>query len=76
VQKRSVMVVVALGLGFITIQDLHGQEKTSATKPLTVIHRFTFPASIKGHFDHFTVDAEGKRLFGTAVEGKLIVVSI
>jgi hypothetical protein len=73
-QKRSVMVVIGLGLGFITIQDLHGQEKTSATKPLTVIHRFTFPASVKGHFDHFTVDAEGKRLFGTAVEGKVIVV--
>ncbi len=32
-----------------------------------------FPASIKGHFDHFTVDAEGKRLFGTAVEDKVIV---
>jgi DNA-binding beta-propeller fold protein YncE len=73
-QKVSVMVVVALGLGFITIQELHGEEKTQASKPLTLIHRDTFPASIKGHFDHFTVDPVGKRLFGTAVEDKVIVV--
>jgi hypothetical protein len=59
-QKLSVMIVVAIGLGFMTVQDLQGEYKTQAAKPLTLIHRYTFPASIKGHFDHFTVDAEGK----------------
>jgi DNA-binding beta-propeller fold protein YncE len=73
-QKLSVMIVVATGLGFMAVQDRQGEEKTQTAKPLTLIHRYTFPASIKGHFDHFTVDAEGKRLFGTAVEDKVLVV--
>ena len=64
----------AIGIGFMTVQNLHGEEKTQASKPLTLIHRDTFSASIKGHFNHFTVDAKGKRLFGTAVEDKVIVV--
>jgi DNA-binding beta-propeller fold protein YncE len=75
VQKLSVMFVVAIGFAFMPVQDLHSEEKTqAAAKPITLIHRYKLPASIKGHFDHFTVDAEGKRLFGTAVEDKVIVV--
>jgi DNA-binding beta-propeller fold protein YncE len=73
-QKLKVVIVVAIGIGFMTVQNLNGEEKTEAAKPLALIHRYKFPASIKGHFDHFTVDAEGKRLFGTAVEDKEIVV--
>jgi hypothetical protein len=73
-QKLRVVIVVAIGIGFMTVQDLHGEEKKQAAKILTLVHRYAFPASIKGHFDHFTVDAEGKRLFGTAMEDKVIVV--
>ncbi|HVJ08335.1 MAG TPA: hypothetical protein VM554_08110 [Acidisarcina sp.] len=48
------------------------QTKTAA--PLSLIHRYQLPASINGHFDHFAVDAAGKRVFGTAVEAKTLVV--
>lgn len=44
------------------------------TAPLRLIHRYQLPASIKGHFDHFAVDPKGKRIFGTAVEDKVLVV--
>jgi len=37
-------------------------------------HRYKLSASIRGHFDHFTVDAVGKRLFATAVEDKAVLV--
>jgi hypothetical protein len=39
--------------------------------PLKLAHSYPLPADIKGHFDHFGVDAEGKRLFGTAVEDRV-----
>jgi DNA-binding beta-propeller fold protein YncE len=42
--------------------------------PLTLMHRFDLPKTITGHFDHFAVDPDGKRLFGTAVEHATIVV--
>jgi hypothetical protein len=42
--------------------------------PLKLAHSYPLPADIKGHFDHFGVDAEGKRLFGTAVEDRKVVV--
>jgi DNA-binding beta-propeller fold protein YncE len=42
--------------------------------PLTLAHRFELPESIEGHFDHFAVDPVAKRLFGTAVEHKSVVV--
>jgi DNA-binding beta-propeller fold protein YncE len=70
-QKLSVLIVaVCLGL----LPTLRAEEKTEAPKPLTLIHRYQLPASIKGHFDHFAVDPGGKRLFGTAVEDKVVVV--
>jgi DNA-binding beta-propeller fold protein YncE len=47
---------------------------TAAAQPLTLMHRYDLPDSIKGHFDHFAVDAAGKRLFGTAVEDKVVIV--
>jgi DNA-binding beta-propeller fold protein YncE len=73
-RKLTLLIVVALGVGLTTVQDLPGQETTQAAKPLTLIHRYPFPDSIKGHFDHFTVDAAEKRLFGTAVEDRVILV--
>ncbi|MDB6101021.1 MAG: Pyrrolo-quinoline quinone beta-propeller repeat-containing protein [Gammaproteobacteria bacterium] len=42
--------------------------------PLKLAHSYPLPGDIKGHFDHFGVDAEGKRLFGTAVEDRKVVV--
>jgi DNA-binding beta-propeller fold protein YncE len=50
------------------------QVGTETGKALTLIHRYELPASIKGHFDHFAVDSKGKRVFGTAVEDKRVIV--
>jgi hypothetical protein len=62
-------------LAFALVPLVHAQPKTaSEEKALTLIHRYKLPASIRWHFDHFSVDAEGKRLFGTAVEDKKVVV--
>jgi hypothetical protein len=44
-QKLRLVSVVAIGIGFMTIQNLHGEEKTQASEPLTLIHRDTFPAT-------------------------------
>jgi len=44
------------------------------TLPLELTHRFKLPGSIKGHFDHFAVDAQHNRLFATAVDDKTVVV--
>jgi hypothetical protein len=46
----------------------------AAVAALKLAHSYPLPADIKGHFDHFGVDAEGKRLFGTAVEDRMVVV--
>jgi len=43
-------------------------------QPLTLDYRYELPAWIKGHFDHFAVDPQGKRVFGTAVEDKRVIV--
>lgn len=52
----------------------HAEAQTKTTPPLSLTHRYELQASIKGHFDHFAVDPQGKRLFGTAVEDKILVV--
>jgi DNA-binding beta-propeller fold protein YncE len=44
------------------------------TPPLVLLHRYDLPAEVKGHFDHFEVDAAGRRLFGTAVSDHRVVV--
>ncbi|HKV82457.1 MAG TPA: hypothetical protein VJP02_30195 [Candidatus Sulfotelmatobacter sp.] len=67
--------IAAIYLAFALIPGVHAQSKAAAKeKALILIHRYELPASIRGHFDHFAVDAEGKRLFGTAVEDKKVVV--
>lgn len=53
---------------------LQVEAQTKTDPPLSLIHRYELPATIQGHFDHFAVDAQGKRLFGTAVEAKVLVV--
>lgn len=72
-QKLKVF-VVALNLGLFPAQILRAEGKAAAVPPLTLTHRYKLPASIHGHFDHFAVDPAGKRLFGTAVEDKFVVV--
>ena len=74
-QKSKVLAVVAaLCLSLFPTQILRAEEKSAQAPPLTLIHRYELPASIHGHFDHFAVDPAGKRLFGTAVEDKFVVV--
>lgn len=41
---------------------------------MVIKHRYDLPATLKGHFDHFTVDEKGGRLFATAVEDHLVVI--
>lgn len=71
---RVLAVVAALGLGLLPTRMLRAEGSAEAVSPLTLLHRYKLPASIHGHFDHFAVDAAGKRLFGTAVENKFVVV--
>jgi DNA-binding beta-propeller fold protein YncE len=68
--SRHVLATLCLMLGWSAV----AQESAEKVKPLTLIHRYELPASIKGHFDHFAVDPQGKRLFGTAVEDKRVIV--
>ena len=53
-------------------EAVHAQPQPSA--PVTLVHRFTLSPTPRGHFDHFEVDAAGKRLFGTAVEAQRVLV--
>jgi DNA-binding beta-propeller fold protein YncE len=46
----------------------------TGSQPLLLEHTFDLPATIKGHFDHFEVDAAGQRVFGTAVDAHQLVV--
>ncbi len=59
-------------LGFVGLLPAGAWAAPSA--PLVLMHRFDLPASITGHFDHFEVDAAGKRLFATAVDSHFLVV--
>lgn len=72
--KRN-QLMVTVWLVFALVTGVRAKGKTPKDeKALTLIHRYKLPASIRGHFDQFTVDADGKRLFGTAVEDKKVVV--
>src|ERR1700676_1105841 len=42
--------------------------------PLKLEHTFKLPDNIKGHFDHFTVDVKGHRIFAAAVDYKALLV--
>jgi DNA-binding beta-propeller fold protein YncE len=42
--------------------------------PLKQVRTFTFPATVKGHFDHFGIDLKGNRLFTTPEDYKAVVV--
>lgn len=55
-------------LSLVLCLTLRAETQIKTTPPLSLIHRYELPASIKGHFDHFAADPQGQRLFGTAVE--------
>jgi DNA-binding beta-propeller fold protein YncE len=73
-QKLNGLIVAALCLSFTPILAVRAAEKPASGDVLTLVHRYQLPASIKGHFDHFAVDPQTRRLFGTAVEDKKLVI--
>jgi DNA-binding beta-propeller fold protein YncE len=73
-RKVSVHSLGTLCVAFLLMLSAGAQEGVDTRKPLTLIRRYELPASIKGHFDHFAVDPEGKRVFGTAVDDKRVIV--
>src|SRR5579859_3006318 len=73
-RKVSVHSLGTLCVAFLLMLSAGAQERVDTVKPLTLIRRYELPASIKGHFDHFAVDPKGKRVFGTAVEDKRVIV--
>src|SRR3981081_4429265 len=73
-QKLNGLIVAALCLAFGSVSSIPASENPAASDVLTLVHRYQLPASIKGHFDHFAVDPQTKRLFGTAVEDKKLVI--
>jgi DNA-binding beta-propeller fold protein YncE len=73
-QKLSWLIVAAICLAFGPISAIPTATNTASGDVLTLVHRYQLPASIKGHFDHFAVDPQAKRLFGTAVEDKKLVI--
>lgn len=73
-QKLSGFIVAALCLAFGPISAIPAAEKPASGDVLTLVHRYPLPPSIKGHFDHFAVDPQTARLFGTAVEDKKLVI--
>jgi DNA-binding beta-propeller fold protein YncE len=73
-QKSNGLIVAAICLAFGPISAIPAAEKPTSGDVLTLVHRYQLPPSIKGHFDHFAVDPQAKRLFGTAVEGKKLVI--
>jgi DNA-binding beta-propeller fold protein YncE len=73
-QKFNGLIVAAICLTFGPIAAIPAAEKPTSGEILTLVHRYQLPTSIKGHFDHFAVDPQTKRLFGTAVEDKKLVI--
>jgi DNA-binding beta-propeller fold protein YncE len=73
-QKLSGLIVAAISLAFGPISAIPAAQKPASGDVLTLVHRYQLPASIKGHFDHFAVDPQTKRLFGTAVDDKRLVI--
>ena len=73
-QKLNGLIVAALCLVFGSVSAIPAAEKPASGDVLTLVHRYQLPASIKGHFDHFAVDPQTRRLFGTAVEDKKLVI--
>jgi len=66
-KKRYLVLMTALALFAV-------RARSQETAPLKPIRTFTFPADVKGHFDHFGLDLKGNRLFTTPEDYKAVVV--
>ncbi|HEV1995010.1 MAG TPA: YncE family protein [Candidatus Acidoferrum sp.] len=66
-KKQYLLLMTALVLFAVPAQ-------CQQTAPLKQVQTFTFPATVKGHFDHFEVDLKGNRLFTTPEDYKAVVV--
>ena len=73
-QKLNGLIVAIICLALGPISATTAAETPASGDVLTLVDRYPLPASIKGHFDHFAVDPQEKRLFGTAVEDKKLVI--
>src|SRR5437868_15195416 len=73
-QKLNALIVAAFCLAFAPISAVPAAEKPASGDVLTLAHRYHLPLSIKGHFDHFAIYPQTRRLFGTAVEDKKLVI--
>jgi hypothetical protein len=74
IKKMRILTALTVAIFAGVAPTVQAAGMTAAAQPLTLIHRYDLPDSIKGHFDHFAVDPAGKRLFGTAVEDRVVVV--
>src|SRR5437588_3114079 len=73
-QKLNALIVAAFCLAFAPISAVPAAENPAAGDVLTLAHRYQLPPSIKGHFDHFAIDPQTRRLCGTAVGDKKLVI--
>src|SRR3979411_2348162 len=73
-QKFNGLIIAAICLACGPISTIPAAEKPPSGDVLTLVHRYKLPFSIKGHFDHFAIDPQARRLFGTAVEDKKLVI--
>lgn len=72
--RALVAASIFLNISTVVSSSSSAPSDAQKTAPLELAHRFKLPGSIKGHFDHFAVDAEHNRLFATAVDDKAVVV--
>jgi DNA-binding beta-propeller fold protein YncE len=72
--RMSVVAGIFLNVGSLINPFSPANCAAQQTPPLQLVHRFKLPGSLKGHFDHFAVDAKHNRLFATAVDDKAVVV--
>jgi DNA-binding beta-propeller fold protein YncE len=66
--KKRYLILMAAFLGIALRAQCQG------TAPLKLVQTFTFPAEVKGNFDHISIDLKGNRLFTTPEDYKAVVV--
>jgi DNA-binding beta-propeller fold protein YncE len=72
--RALVAASIVLNVSTVVSSSSHVRSDAQKTPPLELTHRFKLPDSVKGHFDHFVVDAQHNRLFATAVDDKAVLV--
>jgi DNA-binding beta-propeller fold protein YncE len=64
--------MISVAVFFVLTMGARGQG--NAPPPLKLEHTFKMPLAVKGHFDHFTVDAKQNRMFAAAVDSQALLV--